>query len=584
MFCEKCGNKIADNAKFCPYCGNKIGQPQVPVNAQPGGYSAPRSTGSYQAPAKPADSGSYQAPAKPANAGSYQAPAKPANAGGHKFQQPKKSHAGLIAGIIGGVAAVVIVAVVLVMVLGGSPTAKVGKAMSATVDAYGSMLSNTPVFQAGKTIANGSFQETLRVEILDTYDPDFDPNGLGFALSAGVDLKGRQAMLGFTGFYGAADLMDADLILDDEIASVGCPELLGNDRYGVNTMVLGDSLAAIEPEMEGVGFNFFELAEIYQNFMKEQTAQSKEYSACFETLLKAAEIEKDGKEKLDINGERKECEHYTVVFPADAVLDCVDAIGQLMEQTDYMQLAEDLVTALNLPADVEDELLEEVEMELYYSLPDTDSFYEDMEYLLEDLGDPEFDVYLNKGKLAAVIWEYRPEELGMEMYFGGPDAYEDDLSIILTDTGDAVEIRSSGSHTGKDGVYTDKTVINDGYSEMVSELYYEPKADGNNFSWEIYEDGGTGFFAEGNLTASGKEYILILDSVGIQEWDETIAEFALEFSISEFQKLPKTDKAIMVLDMSESEMGDAADEISENATYWLLSLIEQFPELEYMFY
>ena len=572
MFCEKCGNKIADNAKFCPYCGNKISQPQVPVNAKPAGYSTPRSTGSYQAPAKSA------------NAGGYQAPAKPSNAGGHKFQQPKKSHAGLIAGIIGGVAAVVIVAVVLVMVLGGSPAAKVGKAMSSTVDAYSSVLNNLPVYQAGKMVSDGGFQETLNVEILDIPDSDFDPNGLGFAMSAGVDLKGRQAMLGFTGYYGSADLLNADMILDDEIASVGSPELLGDDRYGINTMELGDGLAALDPEMEGMGFNAFEIAEIYQNFVKEQSAQIKEYAACFKTLLKAAEIEKAGKEKLDINGERKECEHYTVVLPEDDVMDFAEAVCELMEQTDYMKLAEDLVTAMNLPADMEDELLEEIEMELYYSLPDPETFYENMEFLVDELGDIEFDVYLNKGKIAAVIWEFEADEVSLEMYFGGPDAYEDDLSIVLVDSYDMLMLSSSGNHTGKDGVITDKTVFTNGYAELVSEMTYYPKDDNDNFSWEIYEDGGTGFSADGTLTVKGKDFHMYLNSVKLQEWDETVGEFSVEFTISEFQKLPKTDDAIMILDLSDSELEDLAYEVSENAMFWSEDLFSRFPELEYLFY
>ena len=29
MFCEKCGNKISDTARFCPKCGQKVEEPAI---------------------------------------------------------------------------------------------------------------------------------------------------------------------------------------------------------------------------------------------------------------------------------------------------------------------------------------------------------------------------------------------------------------------------------------------------------------------------------------------------------------------------------------------------------------------------
>lgn len=41
MFCAKCGNTLADNAKFCPNCGNAVSTPNVEVGQQPVTMTAP---------------------------------------------------------------------------------------------------------------------------------------------------------------------------------------------------------------------------------------------------------------------------------------------------------------------------------------------------------------------------------------------------------------------------------------------------------------------------------------------------------------------------------------------------------------
>ena len=571
MFCDNCGKQIADNAKFCPYCGNKMAGETK--SAQAPQYQAPQS-GSYEPP----QGGRYQAP----QGGGYQAPKKP-----KAPKAPKgKSHKGLIAGIIGGVAAVVVIAVVLVLVLGGSPMGKVGKAMASSVDAYGSVFSDSAMAKAAEVISGGAFTESIRFELKDVPDSSFDPNGLGISMTAGVDLKGRQAMVDLSGFYGAAKLLTADMILDGDVMSLGCPELLGADRYGVNTMKLGDSLSVYDPEFAGVGFNVFDLAMVYQDFLEEQKGLVKEGGKSFEELLKSAEIEKIGKEKMDINGERKECMHYELVLRVDPMLDCAYSISRLMTQVDTMKLAENLVNAMKLPEALKHDMLDEIQMELEYTFGDVDpdDFYDSLAYVIEELGDQKFDIYIHKDKVAALIWEDEYMENGLEVYLGGAGAYEDDLTVLLIDSGYVTEISSSGNHTGKDGVYTDTTVINDGFTELVSELYYEPKGGSNNFAWEIYEDGGTGFAAMGTLTASGKSYTLALDSVELREWDETVAEFALEVSVSEFQKLPKAKNTVMVLDMTDDELEELSMTVSDNVFYWIMDLMEQFPELEYMFY
>ncbi|MGI6616225.1 MAG: zinc ribbon domain-containing protein [Dethiobacteria bacterium] len=86
MFCEKCGSKLPENAKFCGSCGAKTVpvEPAVatPVHDQPAPPPPPPAQSaaqSYTPPAQPATQG-YTPPAQAA-AQSYTPPAQPATQG-----------------------------------------------------------------------------------------------------------------------------------------------------------------------------------------------------------------------------------------------------------------------------------------------------------------------------------------------------------------------------------------------------------------------------------------------------------------------------------------------------------------------
>ncbi len=69
MFCPKCGNKIAEDAKFCGACGNPIGAPAQPETPRQESYAAPEAAPQNTAPqyGAPQDGApQYGAPAQPA--------------------------------------------------------------------------------------------------------------------------------------------------------------------------------------------------------------------------------------------------------------------------------------------------------------------------------------------------------------------------------------------------------------------------------------------------------------------------------------------------------------------------------------
>lgn len=82
MFCPKCGQQFADNAKFCPKCGHGVGDRQQKVLAPSADAPAPQAPLAPPAPANPAPMPPQGRPPQQPNYGGIQ--------GGPSQQGPKK--------------------------------------------------------------------------------------------------------------------------------------------------------------------------------------------------------------------------------------------------------------------------------------------------------------------------------------------------------------------------------------------------------------------------------------------------------------------------------------------------------------
>lgn len=560
MFCKNCGKELNDNAKFCPHCGVKVtGEDQTPVNE----------TQTVQAPVyETVETGSAQT--------AYQEPIL----GGSGARRGK----GLVFGVIAAALVVCVGAgVALAGMLGGSPQAEVEKAMKKSVSAYSQMvedmglttLSKLQEKQAYSTDFSVTLKE-LPTELYYYFDASV-LEGLGVRVGADYSLEKRAMSMSAAAYYGSADLVQAAVSLDDTVLSVYAPEFLGDSALGMDTMTLGADLSNLDPGNQDmykdISFNLYD-------FLDKYTQTPEVDPGAVKALRKAIQVEKTGKESVEVNGTDMDCTGYRVLIPEDALRDYLDATEDAVSALELEDAMMELMESMGVPQSE----LAYMEQELENAMSGKEIF-DGLKQAVKTVGDIELQVYLNGGYVSAVEWEpvIDGERLEMGLYLGGGKTYEDQWSFVISGGGDELRVESEGDHTASSGRYTDLTTISytDSYGSaftMESELEYDPKA--HDFMWSIQGD-GFAMEAEGQLTSSKDAVSLALDNLEFQAYGETMLALEMEYSIRPYEKRETgAAEVTMIGEMSASDLEDLGWEIQDNAQNWVYSLMDKIPALQ----
>ena len=560
MFCKNCGKELNDNAKFCPHCGVKVaGEDQTPVNE----------TQTVQAPVyETVETGSAQT--------AYQEPIL----GGSGARRGK----GLVFGVIAAALVVCVGAgVALAGMLGGSPQTEVEKAMKKSVSAYSQMvedmglttLSKLQEKQAYSTDFSVTLKE-LPTELYYYFDASV-LEGLGVRVGADYSLEKRAMSMSAAAYYGSADLVQAAVSLDDTVLSVYAPEFLGDSALGMDTMTLGADLSNLDPGNQDmykdISFNLYD-------FLDKYTQTPEVDPGAVKALRKAIQVEKTGKESVEVNGTDLDCTGYRVLIPEDALRDYLDATEDAVSALELEDAMMDLMESMGVPQSE----LAYMEQELENAMSGKEIF-DGLKQAVKTVGDIELQVYLNGGYVSAVEWEpvIDGERLEMGLYLGGGKTYEDQWSFVISGGGDELRVESEGDHTASSGRYTDLTTISytDSYGSaftMESELEYDPKA--HDFMWSIQGD-GFAMEAEGQLTSSKDAVSLALDNLEFQAYGETMLALEMEYSIRPYEKRETgAAEVTMIGEMSASDLEDLGWEIQDNAQNWVYSLMDKIPALQ----
>lgn len=558
MFCVQCGKEISSAAKFCPHCGaataasapNPGPAPNAGFTPNPGIAPNPSAAPNPGfTPGNSAGTGPY--------AYSYGAsPSCPAGAGGSAPSTPptppqdaeKRGKKGLFIG--GAVAAVAVVAAVVFMFVSGvfsSPKGRVEAAFAKTAAAYSKAreamgLSDVLELAQSKSVSQ-DFSMELNSLNSDLIGYDLSSlQGLGLRFSSGCDWKTRYLGAELAAFWGDNELCSFLMAVDDNILSFASPQFTGGEAYGLDTETLGADLVRLGVEddyidVSRIGFNLFELAEETVSGQQSEGMEQQLKDAA-KKLADAIQVEKAGKKTIEVNGNSVDAAAYLVVVPQRAMEDYVNALEGAMALADSQEQSRKLLRGIGLDEDTIEDILPDMSgMDPYGEVFDA------LKLALREIGDLELDVYLNGGYVCAV--EYSKEQNGSTLeigvYLGGGDNYVDDFSLTLSMDGDELLVESTGSHGGKDGVFTDATTLRarSGGSTLFrlsSNFSYEPKAMADNFEWRLNANNMASVKMAGQLTAGKDSFSLHLDDVSLTTAGMEICSLSMDYDLGPYRK------------------------------------------------
>ena len=552
MFCKSCGKNLKDDAKFCPFCGAQV--------------SGASGVGATQAgPGVGSTSGlGFKAP------------------GGARPGKGK----GLILGIVAAAAVVCVAAGVVFSGVLGSPQDKVEKALAKTTEAYAQMLDDMGVTTLRQLQEKKSYSADVSVALtelpssLSYYYDASALEGLGLRMGTDLDLSSRAMSMSVAAFYGSADLVQADLALDNTVLTVYSPQFLGDSALGMDTTTLGADLSDLDPDnkdvYKNIGFNLFDFLDKYT-----QTPQVDKDA--LKALREAIEVEETGKETVKVNGSSVDCTGYSVLIPEDALRDYMDAVEDAVDALELDDAMLDLLESMGVPKDELNDMKDSIKQAATGS-----AMFDAAKELVKAVGDVELQVYLSDGYVMAVEWEPKIEGTRVEvgLYLGGGKVYEDQWSLAISGDGMELLVESEGDHTASGGRYTDTTTISlqgggEDY-ELESQLEYEPEAESGNFYWSVQSgDGSFGMELEGQLAVGKDSLTLALDNLEIQAYGETVLGLEVEYSVRPYEKRELgAGEVLMIADMSRSDLEDLAMDVQSNAQDWVYDLMSEIPAVQ----
>ena len=544
MFCLKCGKEIENGAKFCPHCG------------------AVTSAGAGSAPSAPR--GDWDTP-----------------------QEGKKRRG--IPLIIGGVAAVVLVVALIAAAIGGlfsSPQKQVEKAVAKTIAAYAEASGKTGIPDLTELVQGRSYSQEFSValgsisqELTGWYDLSA-LKGLGARVGTDYDQKGRKMDAEIAVFWDDQDLASFQMLVDGGKISVSSPDFTKGNAYGIDTETLGADLDRLgleddDIDVKKIGFNIFDLMDKAvpdEQQTKEMKSAAEEAS---KELFNALEVEKVGKQSVQVNGKSTDAILYQVVIPKSAMKDYLNAMEDVMKMTDTVGMTKEILLAMGFDKSTVNEILSEMDSADVYG-----ELFSGLKELVKTIGDVELQVYVSGGYVCAVEYSDRIEgtKVELELYLGGGSNYVDDLSLEIAVNGEKITVESSGDHAGKSGVFTDETTIKVDGSRLTSELRYAPKSDKNNFEWTLKIDNSASLSMEGQLTTGKNSIDLHLEDLSVKAAGSKLLSLELDYYLGPCKGMRVSHSAPkMLLEMDEDDLMDLMEDLEDNAEDWVYDLRDRLP-------
>lgn len=535
MVCKNCGNEMREDAKFCPHCGA--------VNA-PG--------------------------AQLQNVSGTQSPTWEKPEGG-------KKKTGLIIGSV--VAAVAAVALIAAAVSGmfSSSKKQVEKAVGRSIAAYTQAWKNTGLPDLTPLTLERSVSQRFSLQLtgLNTAITGYDLSslaGLGLRMNSGVSGKERKLDIKLAAFWDEEDIISLYMAAQDDELYFASPELTGGTFYGVNTETLGKDLTAMGAEgAENISFNIFDLVDVAASSVEKQQEAKQAFRQANQELADVAAVKKAGTKTLDINGTEQKTMAYRVTIPQQAMENYVDALAAVMDSVDYMEIYEEMFRAAGMPEDEIEDFLS--------GLDPYGDMAEDLKDVLDELGDVELELCLYGGYVAAVRWEddINGHEVEALLTLGGGEEYVDDLGLEVEADGMKMTVESSGSHSGKGGIFTDTTTIRSGTVRIKSELRYEPKGKSNNLEWEIGVPNSVVFAMEGNLTTTKDSVHLKMEDIAVKVLGMELVNLTMDYYTGPWDgQSVDVGTPTLITGLNEAGLLELGNQLQTNGQNWLLQAQQLF--------
>lgn len=551
MFCGKCGSQISDGAKFCHVCGAPM-QQSAPA-------AAPVKTGAQKTGAQKTGM-QRKAPA------------------------PKKQPNKKLFAVAAAAVAVVLVIVLIVSLFGGA-SAKVGKALSKSGKEFQAVAEELGLTGVTELLKEKKNSQTVVLQLNDMSGIG-ELEGIGVRMSVDTSLPDKKIGISMAPFIGSADLVNLQVKLDDSKVYVGSSELTGDTFYMVDTKTIGKDLNDLSKtlggsELEGLddlSFSLFEILEQVEKANESSEKAAKEAKKAFANFVKTIEVEKNGKETVEVNGTDLKCTSYQVVLTEDGMDELLDALEDVYKNVDNTDAYMDIFKSMGLPSEVRDELkngMKSGENEMKEAF---DTLHEGV----KEIGDIELEVYLNGGYIVAAVFEREGDSITLNI--GGGKQYVDDISLRLESDDYEFAIVSTGNHACSGGKFTDQTEITEVYGSNENtvaemELIYDLKAKDDNFSFTLGIDGEE-LEAAGYVSFGKSALVVDLEELSIADEVNIGMEYRLEKYAGDSIKVKNSEA---LAKMSDSDLEDMGMMLMENAQALVEDLMADYPSLMYLF-
>ncbi len=342
---EKSGFKLAqEETPIAPQFGQPQmgGMPQQPQFGQPqmGGMSQQPQFGQPQMGGMPQQpqfgqpmGGMPQQPqfGQPMGGMNMNPYGQPPMGGGKPPKVKKPLSKGAIGGIIGGgvaLIALIVCAIIFLPKLFPSDKEVVVNAFEATFGVEADAKTEDVVGAqdiADKFATTGGVRE-FSMEITDSLTGEAMTVGAGFTET--IDVQNKLANSDWTVSMNGEDFINASMIVDETNTYIQVPELINgyfslpneNIFQALENSELGQAMG-----LEGMGMPEFNMADMYFNLATSTatTEINSEYVAIIEELWDSIIYEKQGKAKIDVNGETVTATEYYITVPQKNMKDAI---------------------------------------------------------------------------------------------------------------------------------------------------------------------------------------------------------------------------------------------------------------------
>ena len=554
MFCKICGKELSDNAKFCNACGAET----MPTPAE--NVCAEQSI-----PAPVLEQPLQTAP---------------------EVVAPRKA-VPPVAIIIGAVAAVAVL--VLTLLLTGvfdSDSTRVFKALEKSGKAFEHAAEALDLPDLKYIQADKAYSVDFGFQINEVYGAE-EISDLGLTGSADFSLSDKKMGMTLTPSYGSVELLNMQMKLDNNMLYLNIPEITGETGYSMNTETVFQDVSRfteVPEELADVRINVMELMRIMDEKMMYTKEDQKKVDEAIVALLKSIEAEKTDSGEITVNGNDMKCDKYHVVVPEHSLRDYFSVLANIMAEKNVAQAMREAYIAMNIPTEEMD--FSDLEM-------GTDEIMDELDDMLNELGDIELEVYLKGGYVMAVIFEtdMDGERVEFVLNIGGGENYVDDLSLTVSDDYTTIVMESSGNHAAKGGAFTDETVMyvkEDGekYVVLDSSLSFDTKSKAENFEWtlDMEESADMALDICGSVTFTGSSMTVDLTDICISEYGQELVDLSVYYQVDPYSDNIQIPGTVELLKLSEDEILEEIEALSARVETWAMGLLDKIPELQYLLY